>query len=255
MVGHAAFLIQFGALNIVTDPTWSHRIGPFSWLGPARIHKPGIHFDELPPIDIILISHNHYDHLDMPSLKRLVARDNPKILVPLGDKHWMEKDGITNVIEMDWWENYQYNNQYDITFTPAQHNSGRMIIDNNKSLWGSFMIKKGNQSIFFGGDTGYNKHFKDIQQKLGSPDIALLPIGAYEPRKMMKQVHMNPAEAVQAFKDLKASYALGTHYGTYKTTSEDFDQPSKDLKDAMALNKLDQSRFIAPCVGKTYQFD
>jgi L-ascorbate metabolism protein UlaG (beta-lactamase superfamily) len=250
-VNHATFLIQLPGLNIITDPVWSDRVGPISWIGNKRVRVPGVKLEDLPKIDVIVISHNHCDHLDIGTLKKLNERFSPKILVPIGDKALIESIGIKNVHELDWWESVQINPNTRITFTPTQHSSRRGIFDLDQSLWGSYFIQHGGRSVYFGGDAGYSTHYAEIKKRLGSPDIALLGIGDYLPRWFMKPIHMDPAEAVVAHKDLGAKLSIGMHFGTFQNSAEAFDQPQKDLKEALEKEMLSQDSFFILHEGET----
>jgi L-ascorbate metabolism protein UlaG (beta-lactamase superfamily) len=250
-VNHATFLIQFSQLNILTDPVWANCASPVSWFGPKRVRPCGISFDCLPKIDIILLSHNHYDHLDIETLKKLNTRFSPKVFVPIGDKTLIESIGIKNVQEFDWWDDLQVDADTCITFAPTQHSSARGLFDRDKSLWGSYFIENGKRSIYFGGDSGYSTHFTEIRKRLGSPEIALLGIGAYLPDWFMKAIHMNPAEAVIAYKDLGAQLGVGMHFGTFQLASEGFTQPQQDLKNALEKEGISEDRFIALHEGET----
>lgn len=253
-VNHATFLIQFSNFNILTDPVWSKRTSPISFIGPKRIRKPGVDFSDLPQIDVVLISHNHYDHLDKKTLRKLNERFSPKFIVPLGDKKLLQSIGIKDVIEMDWWENIQINPNTVISFTPAQHSSGRGLFDRDKSLWGSYFVKNENHSIYFGGDAGYSTHYADIKSRLGSPDVAMLGIGAYAPQFFMKPVHMNPEEGVQAHKDLGAKLSIGMHIGTFQLASEPFDEPQLKLKEALQRENISEASFLTFKEGETRNF-
>ena len=250
VINHATVLIQMDHMNILTDPHFTIRASPVSFAGPARVVPPGVAFADLPPIDAVVISHNHYDHLDLPTLKMLEEKFSPTIFAGLGTKDFLEGEGMKKVVDMDWWESSMFKN-IRITFTPAQHWSKRGLFDRNKMLWGSFFIK-GGQSVYFAGDTGYGKFFKMIEQKLSAPDVSLLPIGAYEPRDFMLAHHMNPDDAVRAFQDLKTKQAYGMHFGTFKLTNEAIDDPPKDLAKALEKYKISKDRFIAPEFGRTY---
>lgn len=250
-VNHATFLIQLPKLNIITDPIWSDRIGPIGWIGIKRVRAPGVKLEDLPKIDVIIISHNHYDHLDIETLKKLTQLFSPKILVPIGDKALIESNGIKNVHELDWWESVQINPNTRIIFTPTQHSSRRGIFDLNKSLWGSYFIQHGERSVYFGGDAGYSTHYTEIKKRLGSPDIALLGIGDYLPRWFMKLMHMSPAEALVAHKDLGAKLSIGMHFGTFQNSAGAFDQPQVDLKEALEKEGFSQDSFIFLHEGET----
>ena len=250
-VGHATFLIRTSGLTILTDPVWSDRASPVRWVGPERVTKPGVELDSLPAVDVVLISHNHYDHLDRKTLKALEKRFSPLVLVPVGDKKRVQSFGIKNVQELDWWESVEVNESTTITFTPQQHGSGRGLFDRNKSLWGSFFIRQGERSLYFGGDGGYSTHFADIKERLGSPDIALLGIGSYKPEFFMKPIHTSPYEAVIAHKDLGAKQSIGMHFGTFQMSSEGFEEPVQDLKTAIEKEGLAEDEFIVMQEGET----
>lgn len=252
VINHATVLIQINGVNILTDPTYADRASPFSFAGPKRARMPGILFDDLPKIDFVLISHNHYDHLNLETLKRLQTRDNPLILAGLGNQKLLKGEGLKNVKVMDWWEQHDIS-PIKIIFVPAQHWSARTPWDKRETLWGGFYITSSDKKIYFAGDTGYGKFFKLIKEKLGSPDLALLPIGAYEPRWFMKNAHINPEEAVWAFQDLGAARAIGIHFGTFKLTDEGIDQPVIDLTKAIKKYKLLPGKFIAPEFGQHYE--
>jgi L-ascorbate metabolism protein UlaG (beta-lactamase superfamily) len=250
-INHVTFLIQIAGLNILTDPIWSKRASPFSWLGPARVREPALAFADLPKIDVVIVSHNHYDHLDLPTLKALQQKFAPLFLVAAGDKALLQKAGCVNVQELDWWDEVKINNTTQITFTPTQHFSARTLWDRSKSLWGSYVIDAGAKLIYFGGDAGYSKHYADIYKKFGPMDIALLGIGAYEPTWFMRNMHMTPADAVQAHLDLHSKHSIGMHYGTFKLSAEGIDKPVFDLKIALQQQALPDSEFITMEHGAT----
>ncbi|MDX1292945.1 MAG: MBL fold metallo-hydrolase [Hyphomonas sp.] len=251
-VNHATFLIQMPGVTILTDPVWSDRASPVSWSGPRRVRAPGVDFDALPAVDVVVISHNHYDHLDLPTLQRLNARFSPQFVVPLGNRLLLESIGISEVRELDWWESIDALSGTQIVLTPAQHSSGRGLFDRGRSLWGSFFIKRGSRSLYFGGDAGYSTHFADIRERLGAPEIALLSIGAYEPRWFMAPLHMNPAEAVIAHRDLAAGLSIGMHFGTFQVAAEGFDSPWADLADALERHAIAPESFITFPEGDTW---
>jgi len=253
LIGHSTVLIQVDNLNILTDPHFSKRASPVSWAGPRRVIKPAIKFEDLPPIDVILISHNHYDHLDIPTLKKLNEKFSPTILAGLGNNKLLKEEGIENVIEMDWWDRFSYKDK-SFHFTPVQHWSARGIFDKRKTLWGGFYIE-GKKKIFFAGDTGYGKVFKMIHDKYGDMDVGLIPIGAYEPRWFMKNAHINPVEAVKIYQDLKLKKAFGIHFGTFKDlTDEPRLRPVEDLKNALKKYDIPLGDFIAPEFGVEYDY-
>lgn len=253
VLGHSTALVQMDNLNILTDPHFSKRASPVSWAGPARVTQPGIPFNKLPPIDVVVISHNHYDHLDIPSLKRLRAAFNPTILVGLGTAELLEKHGISNVVEMNWWESIELN-QVMFHMVPVQHWSARGLFDKRRALWGGYVIE-GSKKVFFAGDTGYGKVFKMIGERYGAMDLSLIPIGAYAPRHFMKNAHINPEEAVKILLDTGSKKALGVHFRTFHgLTDEAIDQPAIDLRAAMRAYSVAEEDFIAPQFGRTYSY-
>lgn len=253
-VNHATFLIQLKDINILTDPIWSERCSPFQWLGPKRIRPPGMSLDQLPHIDVVLISHNHYDHMDEFTVKELERRFSPQFYVGLGDQKIMTKFGAKKVIELDWWQTSQTQNVI-LTYTPAQHFSARTATDSFRSLWGGFMITtEQNKNIYFTGDAGYSKHFKDIFNKFKNIHLSFIPIGAYEPRSFMKDAHMNPEEAVQAHLDLNSQISIGKHFGTFPLTDEGVDEPKIDLKKHLKIKNLTSESFLTLEEGESRTF-
>ena len=224
-IGHSTFLINLNGVYILTDPIFSDRASPLKNIGPKRLIEPAININEVPKVDIVTISHNHYDHLDIKSLK-IIANKFPqaKFLVPVGDKKLLEKNNIDNIFEFQWWDTMSIND-IDITFTPVQHWSARGIFDRNKSLWGGWYFNDHGLKLFHAGDSGYTKDFVDIKNNLGAPDLAFIPIGAYDPEWFMSESHMNPEEAVKVSLDLNAKQSIGMHWGTFTLTSEDTIDP------------------------------
>jgi L-ascorbate metabolism protein UlaG (beta-lactamase superfamily) len=209
----------------------------------------------LPEIDLVLVSHNHYDHLDLSTLKRLHERFAPRFLVAFGDKQLLESEGIDRVAEFDWWQGIDIDANTRVTFTPTQHFSSRSLWDRDKSLWGSYMIERGPHRIYFGGDAGYSSHYQSIRERIGAPTLAFLPIGAYEPRWFMKPMHMNPEEAVQAHRDLAAKRSIAIHFRCFQLTAEAMDQPVIDLKSALQAASLAEQDFVVLQEGRTEIFD
>lgn len=250
VISHASVLIQVDNLNILTDPHYSLSASPVQFAGPKRVVKPAIAFDDLPVIDMVLISHNHYDHLDLETLKRLNDRDAPKFVAGLKTKAFLEDNGIENAIDLDWWQNIT-TNKTKVTFVPSQHWSARGIFDKREMLWGGFYIEN-THKIYFAGDTGYGKFFKLIKDKLGSPDLALIPIGAYAPRWFMKDAHLNPKDSLQAFNDLESKKMIGIHFGTFKLTDEGYSEPIETLNEEIKKSKIDPLKIIIPTFGKPY---
>jgi L-ascorbate metabolism protein UlaG (beta-lactamase superfamily) len=250
-VNHATFLIQIGDIAILTDPIWSERASLYRWAGPKRVRNPGVAFEDLPKIDLVLLSHNHYDHLDLATLRRLRQTFSPAIVVAAGDARLVGPLGFKDMRELDWWDDAPIGDAVKITFVPAQHSSARGLFDRHRSLWGGYMIESRGRRIYFSGDTGYSRHFADINSRLGAPDIAMLGIGAYEPRWFMEPIHMNPAEAVRAHGDLGAKYSIGMHFGTFQLTPEAIDQPQADLKAALADSGVSDREFVTLHEGET----
>lgn len=250
VINHASVLIQVDNLNILTDPHYSLRASPVQFAGPKRVVKPGIAFDDLPSIDIVLISHNHYDHLDLDTLRRLQDRDAPKFVAGLKTKSFLEDNGIQTAIDLDWWQSTT-TGKTKITFVPSQHWSARGLFDKREMLWGGFYIEN-SYKIYFAGDTGYGKFFKTIKEKLGAPDLSLIPIGAYEPRWFMKDAHLNPKDSLQAFQDLESKKMIGIHFGTFKLTDEGYDDPIDTLREEIKSLDMDPHDVIIPTFGKPY---
>lgn len=245
-INHATLLIQVGGLNMLTDPVYAKRCSPFSFLGPKRVHKPGVAFDDLPPIDVVLISHDHYDHLDVATIDRLVKRDNPLLLMGLGVGARLPH--LEDVVELDWWQHHTFRG-LRATFVEVQHFSGRTLNDRNATLWGGFVLQIGNKQIYFAGDSGYGDYLVRTYERFGPMDIAILPIGAYAPRWLMQNVHMNPEEAVQAHLDLHAAKSIGMHFGTFQLTAEPIDEPEERLKAAVKAAGLKEDAFITQPLG------
>jgi len=234
-IGHASFLLRIGGLAILTDPVFSERCSPVSWAGPRRVRPPGLALDALPRIDLILLSHNHYDHMDLPSLRRIHARYAPPIITTLGNTQTLA--GLGPVRELDWWQSADHAG-LQVTATPARHFARRGFSDLNRSLWAGFRLQGADGAIQFCGDSGAGPHWAAIGQQLGPPGLALIPIGAYEPRWMMAPVHMNPAEAVRAHLDLGAKRSIGMHFGTFQLTDEPMEAPVTGLAASAAERGL-----------------
>ena len=249
-IGHSTFLIQTAAGNILTDPMFSERAGPWSLLGPRRVRPPAVSCDALPPISVVLLSHNHYDHCDLRTLGVLARRFDPVVITPLGNAALVRGAGIRRVEELDWWEEAR-TTPLPITLTRAHHFSARGPFDRNRALWGGFTIGAGSRRIYFAGDTAYVPFFTDIRHRLGPIDLALLPIGAYEPRWFMQSAHMNPAEAVQAHLDLDAAQSVAMHFGTFQLTTEGIDAPLRALDQARQERSVSPSRFRAIGFGES----
>jgi N-acyl-phosphatidylethanolamine-hydrolysing phospholipase D len=251
-VGHATFLFQLNGYNVLTDPHFSRRASPLSFMGPERTTPPGLEIKDLPLIDVVVISHNHYDHLDKQSIQSLIKRQEnkqPVFFVPLKLKKTLQNFGATNIIEHEWWQVSKYK-QLEIHSVPVQHWSKRSLNDTNKTLWCGWVIKSKNFQYFFVGDTGYSKDFENIKKKFGPMDLASIPIGAYEPRWFMKDSHCNVEEAIQIHKDIKSKKSIAMHWGTFQLTDEPMDEPIQLL--SKLTQKLDNpKKFTALMHGQT----
>ncbi len=237
-LGHASFLLTFAGLTVLTDPVFSQRCSPVTWAGPKRHRAPGLPLQSLPPINLVLLSHNHYDHMDLATLRTLHARFNPQIVTTLGNAAALARAGIPGALELDWWGVAPITGA-TLTATPARHFSARTPFDRNRTLWAGFMVQSAGPKLFFAGDSGAGEHWSAIQARLGAPDIALLPIGAYDPSWMMQPVHMNPAEAVAAHDALGARQSIGMHFGTFHLTDEAIDAPVTALEAARGTRNFD----------------
>lgn len=252
VVNHSTVLIQVAGVNVLADPIWSERCSPVSWAGPRRVVPPGIAFDDLPPIDIVLVSHNHYDHMDLPSLRRLSRRDRPLVLTGLGNGGVLRDSGIRPVVELDWWQGRRVE-QAEVCFVPAQHFSKRGLFDTNRTLWGGFVIRAGGATVYFAGDTGYAPFFQEIRRRYAPIDLAFLPIGAYKPRWFMRPMHLSPGEAVRAHLDLGARRSVGIHFGTFPLADDAIDDPPRDLLASLASTDIGDTDFIVPKFGAGYE--
>lgn len=257
MVGHVTMLIQVKGLNILTDPVWSTRASPLPFAGPRRVTAPGIAFENLPPIDVVLLSHNHYDHMDLKTLKRLHIKYQPLIITPLGNDTIIRKaipDARINT--GDWGERLPISPTANVTLTRANHWSSRGVRDRRMALWSGFFIETDSGKIWFAGDTGYGdgKIFREIREKYGIPDIALIPIGAYAPRWFMANQHVDPVEAVKIFQDIGAPKSLGIHWGTFQLTDEARLAPKEELAVALAQAGISPDQFIAAEAGNVFEF-
>jgi L-ascorbate metabolism protein UlaG (beta-lactamase superfamily) len=227
-INHSTVLLQQNGSNILTDPVWSPRASPLQWVGPRRRRHPGVHRDDLPPIDIVLLSHNHYDHLDLSTLRWLARRRSPAFIVPSGVAALLRRRRIEPVFELGWDETRTLR-QVAIHAVPALHFSGRGLFDRNRSLWCGYVIESQGRIVYFAGDTGFGNHFAHIREKFGPPRLALLPIGAYQPRWFMSPVHMGPGEAIQAHNILGAAASIAIHHGTFQLADDAVDTPGRVL--------------------------
>ena len=268
-IGHATMLVQCGGVNIVTDPIFSDRASPLGFIGPKRQQPPGVALTELPHIDLVLVSHNHYDHLDEASIRALAAQPGgaPLFVVPLGIKPWLAALGITNAVELDWWQSHTLTTprgSAEVVMTPVQHWSGRGFGDRLQTLWGGYAVFTAGFQMFHAGDTGYSKDFADIRERFaarqgaaqgGGFDLALLPVGAYEPRWFMAQQHVNPAEALRIHADLGAKQTIGVHWGTFELTDEALDEPPLRLAEARRARGVADEAFSVMAIGETRRFE
>ena len=254
-IGHSTFLINNGDLQILTDPIFSDRASPFTWIGPRRLVPPAMRVDQVSDVDVVTISHNHYDHLDISSLISL-QKSNPKclILVPMGDKKLLDTAGIKNVFEFDWWDSIKINNT-KFFFTPAQHWSARGLTDRNLSHWGGWYIQTPEMSLYHVGDSGYSADFRKVRERLGSPKYAFIPIGAYAPRWFMKSAHVDPAEAFQIAIDVGAEYSVAMHWGTFSLSDEPTFEPLLRLQQIRRDSGLPENYFFAPEMGEIIYLD
>jgi L-ascorbate metabolism protein UlaG (beta-lactamase superfamily) len=254
-INHSTFLIQTDDLNILTDPVYSERASPFSWIGPRRMRPPGIRFEDLPRIDVVLLSHNHYDHLDVATVKKLNEAFHPEFVVPLGVGAFLKQNHIDAYRELDWWQDLSLRDSLSISAVPAQHFSGRGFFDRDATLWCGYIIRGKNGTVYFAGDTGYNDQtFQEIGARAAPIDVAIIPIGAYKPAWFMSPVHCSPDEAVRIHRDVKARRSVASHYGTLPLADEGQLEPVKDLKKAKQKYGLAEKDFIPLREGEYEDF-
>ena len=245
-IGHSTFLLNNGSLDILTDPIFSNRASPISFAGPKRLIQPPLEISNLLNVDIVVISHNHYDHLDIPSLKKIQKKFPDVIfLVPVGDKSLLSKYNLNNIYEFNWWESYTLKDT-TFTFVPTQHWSARGIFDRNESLWGGWYIASKKMKLLHVGDTGYSKDFINIKNTLGTPDFAFIPIGAYDPEWFMGESHVNPEDAVKIMEDLGNPTSFAMHWGTFVLTSEDTLEPIERLEQITKLKNITNFYSLTP---------
>ena len=248
-IGQATLLLQVNGVTLLTDPIFSDRA--MAWFGPKRVRPPAVALDRLPPIDCVLLSHNHYDHMDLPSLRRLRDRGDPPIVTGLGNGRYLERKGLPHCVELDWWQAWQPRPDLSVRYVPARHWSSRHPFDRRRMLWGGHMVTAPAGRLYFAGDTAYSPHFQEIGRRLGAPDIALLPIGAYEPRWFMADQHIDPDEAVRAHRDLGAGLSIAMHFGTFPLADEAIDAPPQALALARHRHGVAAEAFRVPGFGET----
>ncbi len=239
-INHATLLVQMDGVNILTDPNYSDRASPFQWIGPRRHRAPAIRWDDLPPIDLVVVSHNHYDHMDLTTLRRLAARDSAPILVALGNTAYLATRRIFGTRDLDWWDTVTVGD-VRTTAVPVQHWSARSRGDQRRTLWAGYVFEGPSGRVYFGGDTGYGRHFSLTRQRLGPMDVALLPIGAFMPVWFMKDNHVSPSEAVRASEELEARVAIPMHYGTWQLGDDGDVEPLQELEQALMTNEAQRA--------------
>jgi N-acyl-phosphatidylethanolamine-hydrolysing phospholipase D len=245
-IGHSTFLVQLAGVNILTDPHWGDRASPIAFAGPRRLVAPGMRFEDLPPIHAVIISHDHYDHLDAGTVERLARDHTPTFFVPLGLRAWLLDHGARDVVELDWWQGRDFRG-LRFTCTPAQHSSGRTLTDQNLRLWGSWVIAAPEHRLFFAGDSGYYAGFKEIGQRLGPFDLAAIPIGGYSAYDRRHPNHVNPEEALQVFEDVRAKLMVPMHWGTFELNREPFrEPPERLLREAVRRGLEERIALLSP---------
>lgn len=241
-VNHATYLLQVDGFNILTDPVWSFRASPYQWIGPKRMRKPGIAFEDLPPIDAVLISHNHYDHLDIATIEKLHRNHDPAFIVPLGVEKLLHDHNISNTTHLDWWDKHEMKS-LSLTAVPARHFSGRGLFDRNKTLWCGYVLHSSIGNIYFAGDTGYGNFIEDIGNHFGPMHTSFIPIGAYKPRWFMEAIHLSPEEAVKAHKDVQSQQSFAMHFGTFPMADDGMYEPLEDLAKARQKYQISEEQF------------
>ena len=250
VINHATVLIQLAGVNVLTDPIWSQRCSPVPWAGPKRVRAPGLRWTDLPPIDLLLLSHDHYDHCDVPTLRRLAARDRSRAVTGLGNAPLLKRAGYRDVEELEWWQSVEHRG-LRVTYVPTQHFSGRGMLGRNRTWWGGFVIESEKRRVYFVGDTGYNPEtFVSVRKRLGAPDLAFIPIGAYDPAWFMGRVHVDPEQAVQIHRDIRSRQSVAIHFGTFQLTDESIDEPAERLLAAREEAGLEPDEFVVPELGR-----
>ena len=255
-INHSTFLIQVDGVNILTDPVWSTRVSPFSWLGPKRAKPPGVKFEDLPRIHVVALSHNHYDHLDLQTMRMIFGGHHPRIITPLGVRSFLERESISGITEGDWWDEHILDNDVTIQLVPAQHFSGRGFSDRDATLWCGYVIKTSKGSIYFAGDTGYNEPmFREIRSRSGPFKVSMLPVGAYKPDWFMSPIHTSPRESLKIHHHVGSETSIGMHFGTFPLADDGYDDPHNDLKAAMAEFQIRPEDFLMLREGEAMTFE
>ncbi len=252
-IGHATMLVQLDGVNVLTDPHFSERASPATFAGPRRLNPPGVAFEALPAIDVVVISHDHYDHLDRPTVERLAATHKPLFLVPLGLKAWFADLGIERVVELDWWESRRVG-AVTLTLTPVQHWCARTPLDRDRRLWGGWALAGRERRVFFAGDTGYYEGFREVGARLGPFDLALVSISTYEPPGVMGMTHTTPEESLRLAADVGARTFVAMHWGTFDMSEEPLDEPPRRLRAAARAMSLPDERVWVLAHGETRRF-
>ncbi|MCY7350910.1 MAG: MBL fold metallo-hydrolase [Cytophagaceae bacterium] len=242
-VNHSTFLIQMDGLNILTDPIYLRRVSPFQWIGPKRMRSPGIRFDDLPKIDLLLLSHNHWDHLEISTVRRVVERDHPRVLTPLGVKQFLDENGAPGATDLDWGDEANINDSLTVVCVRAQHFSGRGMADRDATLWAGYVLKSPHGNVYFTGDSGYGSFFKETGAHYGPFRLAIIPIGAYKPEWFMSPIHCSPKEAVQIHLDVRSNQSLACHFGTFPLADDSYLDPIADLKTVLQTQQIPAERF------------
>lgn len=253
-INHSTVLIQTKGLNIITDPVFSKRIGPLPILKLHRYRDPGVKIEELPHIDVVLLSHNHYDHMDIKSLRFISVRDNPKILTPLGNSYYLKTRRVRGAKDMDWWDKEVISQDISVVSVPSQHFSARAISDRNKTLWSGFIIETPRGPIYFAGDTGYGDFIERIKEKYSKFILGLIPIGAYKPEWFMAPVHTSPEEAIKIHKDLNIETSIAIHFGTFKLADDGQDEAKEMIRDIVSNNLIPRVDFRVLENGQSVMF-
>ena len=254
-VNHSTFLIQVDGVNILTDPVFSERTSPVQWAGPRRMRPPGILLEDLPAIDVLILSHNHWDHLDIAAVKKIHALHHPKIITPLGVKAFLDREGVTGAKDIDWWQEVEINTLLKIQSVPAQHFSGRGTFDRDATLWCGYVIHRRGGNIYFAGDTGYNDQtFKEIGERCAPIQVALLPIGAYKPKWFMSPIHCSPEEAVKIHREVRSKNSIATHFGTFPLADDGQTDPVAELNKALQEAGIDSETFLVLKEGVPREF-